>query len=171
MQAAPRWARAPARTGALVATLILAAAATAGANDVLVVFNAAFPIDAPGRADVRQVFLEDVTLDGARIVPAVYEDTDPDQTHFVESVLGMSPMEYDMHWSRRILRDGSVPPRRFFTVDALLRFVAGTPNAVGYVRHRHRAKVAAYGDALRTLPWTPLPTDAARKGAPDGRGP
>jgi hypothetical protein len=159
----PAWARA----AALAAALLLGAAPAAGAEDILVVFNPVFPLDAPGRADARRAFLDDRPWQGVRIIPAVYTDENPDQVHFVRTVLRMSVKDYDMHWSQLILQEGTTPPRRFTTVDALLHFVARTPNAVGYARHDDAAKVAAYGDRLRVLPWTHVPDrflPTARKG-------
>jgi hypothetical protein len=158
-------------TRAATLALLLGVAPAAGAEDILVVFNAVFPLDAPGRADARRAFMDDRPWKGVRVTPAIYVDENPDQAHFVETVLGMTVNDYDLHWSHLIVQDGTTPPRRFLAPDALLRFVARTPNAVGYVRHDDVAKVAAYGDDLRVLPWTPVPDHLLPVALPGPAGP
>jgi len=144
--------------GLAVAVALAGTAAPARADDILVVYHPGFPPEAHTRAAARAAFLgEGRAWGGIVVTPAIFPDTDPDQTHFVATVLGMSVEGYDALWTAKIVREGRAAPRRLSSAQAMLDFVARTPGAVGYVRHADAAAVAAYGDRLDVLPWTPLP--------------
>lgn len=143
---------------AALAAAFAAPAAPARADDILVVYHPGFPPEAHTRAEARGAFLGDGRAwAGPEVTPAIYPDSDPTQAHFVTTVLGMSVESYDALWAAKIVREGRAAPRRFPSVQAMLEFVARTPGAVGFVRHADAAAVAAYGDRLDVLPWTPVP--------------
>jgi hypothetical protein len=132
--------------------------APARAEDILVVYHPGFPPEAHTRAEAREAFLGEGHVWGGRdATPAIYPDTDPNQVHFVTTVLGMTPEAYDALWAAKIVREGLPAPRRMRSVRAMLDFVARTPGAVGYVRHADADAVATYGDRLDVMPWSPLP--------------
>jgi len=135
----------------------LAAPAGAGAEDILVVYHTGFPPEAHTRAQARDAFLgEGGAWGGLEVRPGVYMDTDPAQAYFVTTVLGMSPEAFDALWAKRIVREGRSAPKRLQSPQAMLDYVATTPGAVGYVRRADAAALAAYGNRLDVLPWTPL---------------
>lgn len=134
-----------------------ALAAPAGAEDILVVYHPGFPPEAHTRAEAREAFLGEGRVWGGReVTPAVYPDSDPDQEHFVTTVLGMTTEAYDFLWATKIVREGRTAPKRLQSAKAMLDYVAATPGAVGYVRQADADAVAAYGDRLDVLPWNPL---------------
>lgn len=134
-----------------------ALAAPAEAEDILIVYHTGFPPEAHTRAQARDAFLgEGGAWGGLEVRPGVYMDTDPSQAHFVTTVLGMTPEAFDSLWAARIVREGRPAPKRLQSPQAMLDYVATTPGAVGYVRRADAAAVAAYGNRLDVLPWTPL---------------
>jgi hypothetical protein len=141
-----------------MAVVWAALAGPARAEDILIVYHPGFPPEAHTQAEAREAFLGEGRVWGGReVTPAVYMDSDPAQKHFVTTVLGMTTEAYDALWAMKIVREGRTAPKRLQSVQAMLDYVAATPGAVGYVRRSDAHAVAAYGDRLDVLPWTPLP--------------
>lgn len=123
----------------LVCTLLLAAWACAWAAGsepgVLAVVVAR---DAPERPLAKDalapVFLRQMTLWPNRetIQPVNLSAAHPLRRVFSERVLGLAPDELDEYWNDQYFH-GVFPPYAAESEEAVLRFVAGSPAAIGYV--------------------------------------
>jgi len=98
-------------------------------------------IGAPGldlghldRAAVASIFRRKLrTLaDGGRLVPVNLPASDPLRTAFSLAVFDLEPAAMDAYWNERYFH-GVSPPHVLASVEAVLRFVATTPGAIGYV--------------------------------------
>jgi hypothetical protein len=69
---------------------------------------------------------------GQRIVPVNLPVADSRRQHFSHSVLGLLPEQLDDYWNERYFH-GVLPPEVLNSVEGVLRFVAATPGAIGYV--------------------------------------
>jgi ABC-type phosphate transport system substrate-binding protein len=69
---------------------------------------------------------------GARINPVNLQASDPLRQLFSRAILGQSPAEMQAYWNTMYF-NGISPPHVLASPEAVLRFVAQTPGAIGYV--------------------------------------
>lgn len=69
---------------------------------------------------------------GARVQPVNLPAGHPLRRWFSQQVLGQSPEDMDGYW-RDLYFNGVLPPYVLASEEAVIRFVAGTPGALGYV--------------------------------------
>jgi hypothetical protein len=86
------------------------------------------------RAAVASIFRRKLrTLpDGGRLVPVNLPADDPLRIAFSVAVFDLEPAALDAYWNERYFH-GVSPPHVLASVEAVLRFVAATPGAIGYV--------------------------------------
>jgi ABC-type phosphate transport system substrate-binding protein len=70
--------------------------------------------------------------DGSRIEPVNLPVSASHRVQFSRWVLGLTPEEMEAYWDEMYFH-GILPPHVVASVEAVLRFVADTPGAVGYV--------------------------------------
>lgn len=92
---------------------------------------------APGRwnqAALAQVFRQKKRFDdhGQRLYGVNLPATHPLRRAFSQQVLGHSPEDMDDYW-RDMYFHGILPPYVLASEEAVIRFVAATPGAIGYV--------------------------------------
>ena len=86
--------------------------------------------------------------DGSRIQPVNLPAAHPLRRAFSLDVFGRSPEDLDDYW-RDMYFHGELPPYVLNSEEAVIRFVADTPGAIGYVTHcllDHRVSVIAQLD-------------------------
>jgi hypothetical protein len=87
--------------------------------------------------------------DGARLQPVNLPAGHPLRNTFSQAVLGLDPDRLDEFWKDQYFH-GIRPPYVLDSEEAVLRFVAETPNAIGYVdacRSDERVAVLGWVDA------------------------
>jgi len=137
------WRRCTRYLGLLI---LLVAARMAAADDHLAV------IVAPSRtaqltvADIAQIYLRKrrYWATGDAIVPVNREADCPARTHFTRVVFGGESRWLATYWNRQYFR-GVLPPATLASDEAVKRFVAAVPNAIGYVDAR------AVDDSVRVV--------------------
>ncbi len=70
--------------------------------------------------------------DGTKIEPVNLPAESPARRTFSKAVLGYAPEELEQYWNDRYFH-GVLPPYVLSSDEAILRFVAETPGAIGYV--------------------------------------
>lgn len=120
---------------ALLSALLCAFAAPAQADEAIAVIVA--PQHGDARFDVSDLALvfrrkRQYWPDGSRIQPVNLAADDPVRIAFSRAVLGADPTALDNYWNEEYFR-GIRPPYVVGSSEAMLRFVADTPGAVGYV--------------------------------------
>lgn len=85
--------------------------------------------------DVRAIYLRQRRLwdDGRAIVPINLEAGSEARERFSESVFGQGSRRLATYWNQRYFEEGGFPPATLASQEAVLRFVAGNENAIGYV--------------------------------------
>ena len=71
-------------------------------------------------------------VDGGRVQPVNLPASHGLRRWFSQQVLGRSPEEMEGYWRDQYF-NGTVPPFVLASEEAVIRFVAGTPGALGYV--------------------------------------
>jgi ABC-type phosphate transport system substrate-binding protein len=126
---------------------VLAAAGPAGGGDpVLVVIVHPTRTDALTENDVASIYLERRRFwdDGAPIVALNLPASTPLRERFSRRVLHSDSTHLASYWNEQYFR-GVFPPPVVESTDAVKRYVAGDPNAIGYV------DASAVDDGVRVL--------------------
>ena len=144
-----------ARGCALVAlSLLLALAAPLAAEEIAVIVHPTRDVafDAGGLA---QIYLKQRRHwpSGDAIVPVNREPTSTLRDAFARAVLGRTPRQLALYWNRQYFH-GVQPPATLASDEAVKRFVASEPRAIGYIRAS--ALDASVRSVLR-LPESPPP--------------
>jgi ABC-type phosphate transport system substrate-binding protein len=118
---------------ALASSLALLAPTAAGGQSLVLIVH-------PGRAEaideswVRQVYLKQRRDwdDGSPIIPVNRESGSAERAAFTQRILRLPPGRLAAYWNERYF-EGVFPPITLSSDVAVRRYVAGEPNAVGYV--------------------------------------
>ncbi len=106
----------------------------AGKADIAVIVGPSAPVLTFDHLTLRDVFLKRVVVDdkGSALVPLNLPPTDPLRIAFTVALLGERPAFMQRYWNERYFH-GVTPPYVVHSEEAMVRFVAETPGAVGYV--------------------------------------
>lgn len=140
---------------ALALALLLLAGGAVAAQGIAVVVAPDHPLSEIDRRGLAAIFKrkQRVSADGAALVPVNLPATAPLRIAFSRAVFAQDPAGLDSYWNERYFH-GISPPHVVESVEAMLRFVAATPGAIGYVP-------ACRVDArVRVLLLLPVPIDA-----------
>jgi hypothetical protein len=85
--------------------------------------------------DLKDIFLGHRVLwrNGDRIFPAHIRKTSSYMNKFLESVLSMSPRQYNKYWRRRLFSGKGHPPVEFNNDDKVLSYVQKTEGAIAII--------------------------------------
>lgn len=109
------------------------------------------------RYTLRNVFLRKIFVDkdGRRLIPVNLPAGSPLREAFAREVTHLPNSQQDSYWNRQYFQ-GVSPPYVLASQRAVVRFVATTPGAIGYVTSCH------VDSSVRVVLTLPLPsTDAA----------
>lgn len=128
--------RPAARTGAAVAALvIMIAASTAIAADIVLIAHPAVGVSEMNRKDVERIFLRRMTTlpSGERARPVDQGAAAAVRRDFCEQVLNRSPQDVDSYWNAQVFSGKAAPPPTAASDQAVVDFVRSNPGAIGYV--------------------------------------
>lgn len=133
--------------------LLLGACGAAQAEPLAIIVAPDHPLRTADRATLAGIFKRKQRLaaDGSALVPVNLPAEDARRIAFTRAVFALGPADLDSYWNERYFH-GISPPHVVHSVEAMLRFVAATPGAIGYVPACH---VDARVRVLVLLP-TPL---------------
>jgi ABC-type phosphate transport system substrate-binding protein len=91
--------------------------------------------DELNEAQARAIYLKQRLFwnDGEPIIPINREAGSEARELFSKVVFGQSSRRLAGYWNQRYFEDGEFPPATLASEEAVVRFVAGNPNALGYV--------------------------------------
>lgn len=114
--------------------ILLAGPAHAGDGGIAVIVAPDHPLASLDRHGLAAIFKrrQRVTADGRALVPINLPADDPLRIAFSRAVLAQDPGALDGYWNERYFH-GISPPHVVNSIEAMLRFVAATPGAIGYV--------------------------------------
>lgn len=86
-------------------------------------------------SDIPQLFLGRMPVlpDGSKPVVLDYAEGEALRAEFTERVLGKNEQQLRGYWTRMIFTGKAQPPRTVSSTDDMMRLVATTPGAIGYV--------------------------------------
>ncbi len=121
-------------------------------SQIAIVVASSFPKDEPlTREGLESIFRRKTLFwrDGTRLIPVNLPVTHPLRRDFSRLVLGVAPEALESYWNEQYFH-GVSPPYVLASEEAVLRFVATAPGAIGYVN------ATAVTDAVRVLLFLPL---------------
>ena len=127
---------------AALTLLPLAAPCPAAGTDavhLVVVASASQPLKlAPDRDDLRNIYLKKIFIDddGRRLIPVNLPPGTPLRALFASRLIGMGEPQLADYWNRQYFQ-GVSPPYVLASQQAVVRFVATTPGAIGYIASCH----------------------------------
>lgn len=141
----------------LAAVCLLAAAPHAAAVDIAVIVARDAPERTLDAGTLRDIYLKKIFLDasGRRFFPVNLPADAPLREAFTRALFRKSSDELQDYWNQSYFH-GITPPYVLGSEDAVLRFVAQTPGAIGYVADCHLKP-----DVRRIMVLTPGPERAA----------
>jgi ABC-type phosphate transport system substrate-binding protein len=122
----------PRRVALVIAFVVAAAGAWAGPA---VIANKGVAAEKLDGAALKAILLgKKVSWDGGegRVVLAVLK-SGPVAEDFLTASAGMSVSAFNNHWRRLAMTGGGSSPHSFESDDELLKFVAATPGAMGFI--------------------------------------
>ncbi|MDD5271194.1 MAG: hypothetical protein PHU14_00615 [Methylovulum sp.] len=122
-------------------TLILSgllALAPAYADDIVVITSPDTPFKDPTPKRLENIFLRRILLgeSGANWIPLNLNSDDPIRHAFSETLLKRRPEALEAYWNEQYF-NGIAPPYVVASAEAMIRFVAGTRGAIGYILPCH----------------------------------
>jgi hypothetical protein len=108
-------------------------------------------------AALRNIYLKRIVVDpgGQALIPVNLPPDSPLRNAFVRSVLRLPEGDLQEYWNRAYFQ-GITPPYVLPSQAAVVRFVAATPGAIGYVAS------CTVDDTVRVLLLLPLPPGSSR---------
>ncbi len=126
----------PLLRGCLLLAWLLApwAMADPSAAMIAVIAHGDFAQDALDSAELAAIFRRTQIIDqrGQPLVPVNLPGHDALRVAFSRTLFNLEPAEMEAYWNERYFH-GVTPPHVVASVEAMLRFVAATDGAVGYV--------------------------------------
>jgi len=128
----------------VLALLVLMAASPLGAAErmsVVVIVHPSRDVKL-SLADLRAMYLKEQKFwaDGQPVVPVNREAGSRIRELFSQKVYNQNSRELASYWNRRYFLEGEFPPATLASGRAVVRFVAGNVNAVGYVARKNADK-------------------------------
>jgi len=124
------------------------------ADRIAVIVGKQAPQIAFSHANLVDIFLKRIQVDNRRasVVPLNLSPMNPLRVAFSLSLLGEKPSALQRYWTERYFH-GVAPPYTVRSQESMLRFVAKTPGAIGYVLS------CRVDDRVRVVARLPIPRD------------
>lgn len=131
---------------------------------IAVIVGPSAPRIALSHGTLRDIYLMKVFVDrdGHRLIPVNLPPESPLREAFTRALIRMSDNRLQDYWNRQYFQ-GVSPPYVLASPQAVVRFVASTPGAIGYV------PACALDTSVQVALWLPLPagSDASAAACPE----
>lgn len=125
--------------GMVMAAILFAAVpmVEAGGDPIVVIVNAANPVDNLSVGDLKKLFLSDRSRwdTGKAVAPVMLQAGAAERTAFLKTVCGMNDSEFSKYFLQAAFTGKSAtPPKEVSGAAAVKAFVATSPGAIGFVK-------------------------------------
>ncbi len=123
------------RTLSTIFFLLLFAACSSLAADIVVITNKSTKVDSLSAKEVKSLFLQKSKSfpDGSIAVVGDQPSNSSTKKEFNKKILKKSSKKLKRYWSKLIFSGKAVPPKVIGNDEAMKKWVAGTPNSLGYI--------------------------------------
>lgn len=107
--------------------------------DVVVVVSSENPVTSLTRTQLADIYLGRLSRfpNGGSVVPVDQKEGADSRAEFYSEYLGQSPAQIKAHWSKLIFTGRGQPPRSVADGSAMVEYIAGHPDAIGYIDPDH----------------------------------
>jgi len=115
----------------LAAALMLCAATTKA--EVLVIANSGMSVESVSKSDLTKIYTGATThIAGSHVIPTLLKEG---STHnqFLSNYVGKAPVTLIVLWRGLVLSGQATMPKTFDSEEELVKYVARTPDAIGYI--------------------------------------
>jgi ABC-type phosphate transport system substrate-binding protein len=118
----------------VIAAIALALLTAAAHAQVIVVVHPGVEGDSISKAVLTKIYTGAANRfgSGVHIVPVMLKDG-PTHMRFLSDYLGKSPIALTVVWRGLVLSGQSAMPKTFESEEELVKYVAHTPNTIGYI--------------------------------------
>jgi len=118
----------------LCGSLFMGSTEVMAEGKIAVIVSSQAPIKSINNSTLRSIYLKKIFLSkqGQALIPVNLPADDPLRRAFSRSTIHMSDHQLRNYWNRRYFQ-GISPPYVLGSQEAVVRFVANTPGAIGYV--------------------------------------
>jgi ABC-type phosphate transport system substrate-binding protein len=112
-------------------------AAKAAGDPIVVIVNAANPVDNLSVGELKKLFLSDRSRwdTGKAVAPVILAAGAPERAAFLKIVCGMSDADLGKYFLQAAFTGkSSTPPKEVGSAGAVRAFVAASPGAIGFVK-------------------------------------
>lgn len=126
--------------------LIIATFCSVYAQDYSVVVNKSSPLSEVSNSDLKRLYTGKAqAVNNVKCTPVNLSFDNAVSNKFIETVAGMSVVDYKSHWMAEQIRGGSTAPKILKSADAVITFLTENPEGIGYVEK------ATVTDAVKVL--------------------
>lgn len=102
--------------------------------ELVVIVNEKSPIDNLSKKEISNLYLgKQFEFKGAELIPIDQIEGDENRVLFYKQIVGKSPSQLTLYWSKRVYTGKGNPPKEYFNDDEIVSIVANNVNLVGYV--------------------------------------
>lgn len=118
----------------LCVSLLMGTTEAMAEGELAVIVSSNSPVRSIDHSTLRSIYLKKIFLSkhGEVLIPVNLPADDPLRRAFSRSAIHMSDSQLRTYWNRRYFQ-GVSPPYVLGSQEAVVRFVASTPGAIGYV--------------------------------------
>jgi ABC-type phosphate transport system substrate-binding protein len=109
----------------------------AAGDPIVVIVNAANPVDNLSMGDLKKLFMSDRSRwdTGKAVAPVMVTAGSPERTAFLKTVCGMNDADFSKYFLAAAFSGKSAtPPKEVGSVASVRAFVASSPGGVGFVK-------------------------------------
>jgi len=116
------------------------------AENLLIICNKEVPDTSLSKNDIKNIFLGMKTKwsDGHKITFVVLKGSEVHE-EFVKKYVRKTAFQFNTYWRKRLFTGKGKPPKSFSDEAALLKYIADTHNAIGYI------STASKNDTVRVI--------------------
>jgi ABC-type phosphate transport system substrate-binding protein len=120
-----------------IASTMAVSPVRAAGDPIVVIVNAANPVDNLSMGDLRKLFLSDRSRwdTGKNVAPVMVAAGAPERSSFLKAVCGMNDADFSKYFLQAAFTGKSAtPPKEVGSAGDVKRVVAGSPGAIGFVK-------------------------------------
>lgn len=104
------------------------------AGDIVIIGNKSIAESSLNKQDLKNIYLGRKTAwsDKKRIIFVTLDNKNVSE-EFLDEYLNMISAQYANHWLEKVYTGQGTPPRTFASDEEMIRFIADTDGAIGYV--------------------------------------
>lgn len=121
------------RTIVLLGVFFFGCASASFGQDVVMIAHKDIGIESISAKEIKYVFLGKLNkINDKKIIPITLKKG-PVHENFLDEYIKKNSRQFSTFWKKKLFTGKGKPPKSFKTEEELIKYVASTPGAIGYV--------------------------------------